>query len=296
MIFTGSRLPGIPKPIYNESLASWVQRVCQVYDLTFDRFHKTFSTSGGPDADLCLTADQLSGLAALAGLSPSETGIFRGCFCRLATIPELQKLLLHPLRDGYSYRFCPDCWATDKIPYLRVEWRFRHCEHCFIHKTRLRARCHSCKRPLAMHRSVLGGTTTPPPVPHLAVCLHCRADLRSRTGASLSGSTEGSFEQIELQRAIISSVLHGYFRIAPFSEKRDVAELLFIMEHVGLEAADEKSLAVLRQFDERDQSVLREILRTALGGARWLRPGHPRRKRIARELYGLWSQGSDDDC
>jgi len=67
------------------------------------------------------------------------------------------------------------------------------------------------------------------------------------------------------------------------------------MEHVCLEAAAEKVFAVLRQFDERDQSVLCEILKTVFRGARWLRPGHSRRKLLACELYGLWSQGNDDN-
>lgn len=136
-----------------------------------------------------------------------------------------------------------------------------------------------------MHRSLLGGTINPPPVSSLAICLYCRADLRSGSDIAHHEDSQITIKQIALQKAIISSVLHGYFRIAPFPEKRHVRELVPILEHVGLEVADNKVLPALAHLDKYAQSTLREVLDAGLSGATWLEPGNPRRRQIARQLY-----------
>lgn len=284
------QLSGIPKPFFNESLASWIQRVCQVYDLTLDRFHETFSTSGGLDADLCLTSEQLLNVAKICGLRIEHFRVIQDCFCKLVERQALQRLLLTTSKDKYLYRFCPQCWSEDKIPYFRIEWRFRHGKYCLKHHSELRSQCPSCGKILPMHRALLGGTYKPPPVLDLATCLYCRANLRANA-IELNQFTDCSVEvanNIAFQKAIISAILHDHFFIQPFPEKWSLDEMLILIEGVGLEVPDDRSTAVLAQFGLEDLSTLRSIVRRSLRGVKWLMPGHPRRRKLARTVFPLW--------
>lgn len=228
------RLAGIPKPFVNESLSSWIQRVCQVYDLTFERFHELFSTLGGADADLCLTSDQLSYLAKVCGLHIADFYLIEKSFCRIVRRPNLQKLLLSGSVDGYTYRFCPHCLAEDRIPYFRFEWRFRHYEYCLTHQTELRAQCDSCGKAIPMHRAQLGGTYHPPPTSNLATCLYCRSDLRRAHHIDTKKSNNLA-EKLDWQKAVISAVLNDYFYIAPVPEKFCLEQLANLLDGFGLE-------------------------------------------------------------
>lgn len=57
---------------------------------------------------------------------------------------------------------------------------------------------------------------------------------------------------------------------------------------VGLEVPDDRSTAVLAQFGLEDLSTLRSIVRRSLRGVKWLMPGHPRRRKLARTVFPLW--------
>jgi hypothetical protein len=260
------QLSGIPKPFFNESLASWIQRVCQVYDLTLNRFHETFSTSGGLDPDLCLTSEQLLNVAKICNLRMEDFRIIQDCFCKLAERQPLQRLLLTTSKDKYSYRFCPQCWSEDKIPYFRIEWRFRHGKYCFKHQLKLRSECPYCGKVLAMHRALLGGTIKPPPVLDLATCLYCREDLRANA-IERNQFTDCPAEvesNIAFQRTVISATLHNYFLIQPLKEKWSLDQMLILIEGVGLEVPDGRSTAAHAQFGPEDLRTLRGIVRRSL--------------------------------
>lgn len=164
--------PGIPKPISNESLVSWMQRVCQVYGLTFSRFHDTFETS-----------------------------------------PNI-----------------------DPIPYLRLEWRFKHWRYCPIHRNPLSTKCPSCSKPLAMHRSILGGTVFPIAVANIAICLFCREDVRfpKYHRKDIIQDDADMAAIVAFQRTVISAVMHDYFFLQSSEEKLRLEELIRILERIGL--------------------------------------------------------------
>lgn len=232
-----NHLSGIPAPIPCESLISWIQRVCQIYDLTYSRFHTTFETVGGVDADLCMTSNHIPNVARLCRLSPSDFVMLENSFCRFAERPELRRLLNFQSNKRPLYRFCAQCWATEPIPFLRLEWRFKVWEFCPHHHTPLRETCPSCKQPLAMHRSILGGTTTPAPVPNLAFCLYCRADMRLVQFWPLPtslGKQEFS-NKISFQRAVVSAVLHDYLFVEPFQEKFELPYIFTLTDEVNTE-------------------------------------------------------------
>ena len=43
-------------------------------------------------------------------------------------------------------QLCPDCLSTDRIPYLRKDWRYAFITHCPLHRTRMLSQCPDCGR------------------------------------------------------------------------------------------------------------------------------------------------------
>lgn len=210
----------------------------------------------------CLTSKQLLNVAKISGLKIEHFRVIQDCFCKLAERQTLQRLLLTTSKDKYLYRFCPQCWSEDKIPYFRIEWRFRHGKYCLKHQSELRSECPSCGKVLAMHRALLGGTYKPPPVPDLATCLYCRANLRANVieVSQFSDCRAEVVNNIAFQKAIISAMLHDHFFIQPFTEKWSLDEMLILIESVGLEVPDDRSTAVLDQFGLEDLITLRRVI------------------------------------
>jgi len=286
-------IPTIPTPFLNESLASWIQRICQVYDLTLNRFHESFPTLSDKDIDLCLTSRHLGEIIKKYKISASHVQLINESFCRLAERPNLQSLLLMDVIDGYSYRFCPACWATDKIPYMRIEWRFRTSEYCFVHHSNLQSACHSCGKCVPIHRSILGGSIMPPPASNLAMCFYCRADLRKTPDdieLNLKAATQLK-NRVNLQKAIISAVLHNYFVIAPFPEKYSLDHLPVMLDGAGLHILNAGASTMLfTTFENGSLNTLRKILCTALRGNTWLKAGHPIQRKLSRKAANLRKQ------
>ena len=218
------RLSNIPEPILCESLASWIQRVCQIYDLTFARFYETFEIEKCNDPDLSMTPNDIERVASISNISISKFKFITNSFCRLSGHPPLHVLLLFQ-SNGPLYRYCARCLAEDGIPFLRLEWRFSSWVFCPLHKTLLCDACPNCKKHLAVHRSILGGTRKPSPVLHLAYCLYCRSDLRMRRLNHFDSvhSADTIETQIRLQRALVSMVLHGHFSFRANSNRNESA-------------------------------------------------------------------------
>lgn len=174
-----SYLPSLPRVLPGESLMSWMQRACQVYDLTFDRFHQTFGTQGGGDADLCLSPEQIDRIAFICKLPVADFVGMKTLAAMAHAEPKFRQLLLTQRNGHADYRYCVMCLRGDRIPYFRVEWRYKHWTICPIHRCKLNKQCMYCSSPLTTHRASLGGARNPPPTPSLAYCAYCGGDFRS---------------------------------------------------------------------------------------------------------------------
>lgn len=73
-------------------------------------------------------------------------------------------------RRSGGLQYCPECLATDSIPYFRLRWRLAWHIACETHRVYLRDDCPVCASPLEPHR--LG-----PECDHPAMCAHCAADF-----------------------------------------------------------------------------------------------------------------------
>jgi hypothetical protein len=231
------RLSNVPAPIATESLNSWIQRVCQIYDLTFNRFYETFNIAPCIDPDLSMQKEDFTRISHISKIPGSDFKFISNSFCRIKNFPELKSLLLSQTNGLPAYRFCTKCWSNDEIPFLRLEWRFKAWKYCPIHDLPLGTTCHECHSHLAVHRSILGGSRKPSPVFNLAFCLHCRSDLRlGNTNQTLNESQKKCIrEQIQFQRALISTILHGHFFIAPFKDTLPLHALTEFIERIGLD-------------------------------------------------------------
>lgn len=134
------------------------------------------------DVDRTVTADRLPELARLSGipqdeleaatLLPVSKRISGTTLPRTGTWPWILTLGARNRRRRGGMQFCPECLATDRDPYYRIQWRFAWHTGCERHGCGLLDRCWECKAPLEPHRLLaIDG--------HIAKCATCSKDLRS---------------------------------------------------------------------------------------------------------------------
>lgn len=248
-----------------------ILRIGQRHQLSFNGFRKIFQTTSGTDMDFCMTVEQLDDFGRRCRLPYRSLSLIRHSFCRFVARPPLKELLLQRNQDGIDYRFCRYCWRNDQIPYLRLDWRFHNATHCRIHGEPLESRCNSCAKPLATHRSMLGGGSIPPPVSNLAICLYCRHDMRQISKKNRYLAEYVSWKQIHFQNAIISAILNGHFQTEAEGAKRPVDELPNYLATIGRK----KGLTLIRPFgtlSRNDARHLTQMLDKAIQKSMWLTP------------------------
>jgi TniQ len=169
-------LPLAPIPLPDESIGSWVQRLCGSHIYSFVRL--ALITGLKPrmfDWDLGLEEDQQRAFLASAGLSEEN---FASCFLGRKDAPQI---FLYDWarfeKSKPSYAWCPHCFATDVEPYLRWKWRLNKTTHCELHGEDLHTKCRHCWNELRTHRSLLLQSARAPWIPNLAYCGSCAAPL-----------------------------------------------------------------------------------------------------------------------
>lgn len=60
------------------------------------------------------------------------------------TIPWVLPLAKRNRHSLYGYYYCPICLERDKVPYLRLIWRYSWYTYCHVHAVKMENRCHSC--------------------------------------------------------------------------------------------------------------------------------------------------------
>ena len=214
----GRRFYGTPKPLFCESFASWVQRVCQHFDMTYASFARLLGVAFGQDVDLALDDAGYRQLARLFGLADEDFALMRLSFGRCVTSKPLRRLLYYRDDGRLAYRFCPCCLRADSTPYYRLEWRFEHWTICPQHRVKMEYACLRCGTRPQMQRTILSGSRS---VPTLAHCCACACDMR-QTGAGATGSEQMPElnQVVSTERAVVSAVVHGYFSVVGFRARR----------------------------------------------------------------------------
>lgn len=211
--FEGARFCGTPRPFLCESFGSWVQRVCQHFQLTHASFYRLTRIDVSKDADLTLNLAKCRRIASLFGLVEDDFACMRLMFERVAAQKSM-RFFLNFREDGKpAHRFCPCCLRADATPYYRLEWRFKHWTVCPLHRVKMEDACQSCGSAPQMHKTMLSGNRG---VPSLAYCCACWSDLRGSQAATGSEECQETEDAAATGRAVVSAVILGYFGILGF--------------------------------------------------------------------------------
>lgn len=180
-----------PVPIYpDELLSSWLVRAalaqgCDPLVLTGSVWPKWRAWT--LDVDRSVTAERLAVLARLSGiptdifeaatLQPATNQICGAPPSRMGTWPWILSLGARNTRRRGGLQYCPECLATDHVPYYRIQWRFAWHTGCERHGRSLLDRCGHCSASLEPHRLLATDG-------HITTCATCRQDLRAATGGT----------------------------------------------------------------------------------------------------------------
>jgi hypothetical protein len=170
------RLLAAPVSSPGESLASWVQQVCGAHQYSFQRLTDISRIRPvGSDWDAGVTSSEWARLEAMADL-PDVCAEALFSFNVLEGMLPRQRHLLYESAKPRS-RWCAICLSTDRIPYLRWEWRLAAVMRCSIHDVTLDEKCPWCNGFLNLHRALLVGGGAAAGVPDLSICGHCGMSL-----------------------------------------------------------------------------------------------------------------------
>ena len=207
----GLIFPLVPKPCPEESVSSWVIRLCGAYQCTFSRLQILSGISvHDSDWDCGLAQEFLDALLRACGYSYADFGYRRINPLFLKEIGF--KLTPRYFQDKPAYAWCPTCFDEDPEPYLRWQWRFRNFTHCVKHRTLLETECQKCGAGYTTHRSLLlNRASVTPALLNLAHCQMCGVPLGPKSayeyfrlfGRDLSSSqllpNESSLEDIDFK-------------------------------------------------------------------------------------------------
>lgn len=59
----------------------------------------------------------------------------------------------HRVHLRYGLQYCPECLATDQVPYFRRAWRLAFVTTCLKHRQPLSDRCPGCSKPVNFHHN-----------------------------------------------------------------------------------------------------------------------------------------------
>ncbi len=166
------KLLASPVPFWDESPSSWVQRICGAHQYTMTTLLSVLKMPPKfRDFDCDISSRDWEELLLL-----SEMGT-RPCWRAIEAVvaSELHYGFFWLTGRGSApiYRWCPQCFASDHIPYLRWWWRFYNAKHCPYHGCSLLANCHWCGKPLVLPRAILTKTGPWRAVDTLAHCQDC---------------------------------------------------------------------------------------------------------------------------
>lgn len=170
------RMLGAPKPITDETFSSWCWRIAARFRLSLPELFTRLKI----DASLFeLDSGRIeTNIDCLAYI----TGIARDQLESLTWSPSIKRK--RPLRSMTAIegliepvcRYCPQCLASDTVPYIRRLWRLSYITVCHVHRTALHEACPHCSAPVSQRSRV----TTAIKV-QLRQCHRCHENLSDAT-------------------------------------------------------------------------------------------------------------------
>jgi len=186
----------VPKPYPQESIGSWVIRLCGTYQCTFKELQELMGIQVFyNDWDARFLDEEQEKLFRQTGISKSDFQY------RYVDREFLKQASFSPIKRTSAakpnYAWCPDCFDEDDEPYLRWHWRYKNFTHCLKHRTFLHVRCDRCDTSYLTDRAFLVTSGYRDRIEHMAVCQKCHAPLGRKAGRHYYGllGNEVSFSQ-----------------------------------------------------------------------------------------------------
>lgn len=232
-----------PRPIADETPASWILRTCQMHQCGISSLFKAFAIRRPVDLDLQLCAKSLAQIAHGTAIPPTDVTRLHKIFTNVRRNKELRSELNFDTNGEPIYRFCAECLSEDAYPYLRVAWRFLVWKICPVHLTEMQDRCPHCRNLLRVNLSNVGfdrATRVP------RTCLFCPSCRATLTAAAESTPVNKQARQlVAFQRSFVAACLCGYFKIEGIDKAMSL-DLLLYMKRRNLIQAFERQ----RQGDD----------------------------------------------
>jgi len=219
------RLLNTPPVGLMESPGSWFSRLALSQHASLRDIRNLFGMPRTRDWDFFFTRKSLSRLVlGRLDLSSSDWKLadhqvrFRQIEIVLGRLPSVDrngKRFLLGTRDRPQYRYCPVCLASDRLPYFRVEWRFRCWHWCPLHSCLLRDRCGACGQRIVLPVEMDTAGPERAGVALLSRCMSCEHFLPYGWQQEANSVPEEHMNPLEYcllmnGRAVLSGLWSGY--------------------------------------------------------------------------------------
>ncbi|WP_414899144.1 TniQ family protein [Ralstonia solanacearum] len=244
-----------PYPFPRESAASWIHRTCQFHGVTYRTLAGYLCLKPVRDPDLATSHDHVCRIGAGTGVSPKRLKELADVFNVVRQHPQLKQLLNFE-RKTPTYRFCPQCLATDLVPYLRIEWRFKDWNFCPEHRCRMSDCCPTCRTKIRAAKPCISSSSDEPvSILHCAACKKPLATL----GDEVAREVWVSPAKLTIQRAIVSAVRSGIFRIDGLKIPLPLAFMIWIKDNRDV-VKECISRGAHRPENERPKFIMTELI------------------------------------
>ena len=158
-------------------MESWIIKQAYVNSLTPHTFAKYYlmGVKGYGDFDFIdRESPAFARIAAAVGRARAQEMLFDSY---IPVLGKSWKFWTIPWRSvGLQRRFCPECFNTDKTPYLRLTWRLSFMNVCLKHNRRMLSNC-KCGASFQPRKLPSMGRGFVGPQAGMGVCPHCRKRL-----------------------------------------------------------------------------------------------------------------------
>jgi hypothetical protein len=207
----GSQLLAAKPTLRDESLASWVQRVCGDHQYSMPTLIRSIGYEPVlRDWDLPVPYEVRHRMKRMLELGPEHQHQSLSLLGALCLHMPPSQLLWHERRQP-KYRWCPKCLKKDPVPYLRWYWRLSALLWCPRHQVLLSELCPACDAPLLLHASRLVAVGKHGHASTLADCDRC--------GASLCGSVRRGSVGKDAQKAALELLITAFGQVHLFADE-----------------------------------------------------------------------------
>lgn len=220
-LFGPTRLPIPLQPLEDELFSSWFVRVARANGLRCNHLARILTGRGRQlfigDIDRGVWKTPVYRLADLVNASykAAEKTLLSSYIPYLW--PQLNNKGVWPFvlpissqnhqSRKYGLQFCPQCLATDSIPYFRKQWRLSFNVVCDIHGVRLKDKCPHCAGPISVERADLKNGKYQE-IPSLVQCATCQQSILVN-----DDSTPVDDNFLFHQRLILNTLVRGWINV-----------------------------------------------------------------------------------